>query len=236
MLHKTRTLPALAVLVVLAGCALSPDPRVVAATAEVQRFELERHVATLCALGPRPAGYAEATERTLLYLESELGKWGYRLAREPFGSYVRHWHRRVDDEGRVSFAMTMQAGVQHNLIAEKLGTTDPAEVVEVGAHYDTVPFGPGADDNASGVAAMLEVARVLAKQATAKDGAVRVLRDGGGRPRREPRAREATRPRRAAAGGHAVDRHDRLHQRPAWCAAGPGANTPALFPTPSVPT
>ncbi len=29
----------------------------------------------------------------------------------------------------------------------------------VGAHYDTVPGSPGADDNASGVAAMLEVAR-----------------------------------------------------------------------------
>lgn len=31
----------------------------------------------------------------------------------------------------------------------------------VGAHYDTVPDSPGADDNASGVAAMLECARVL---------------------------------------------------------------------------
>ncbi len=32
----------------------------------------------------------------------------------------------------------------------------------VGAHYDTVPGSPGADDNASGVAAMLECARALA--------------------------------------------------------------------------
>jgi Zn-dependent M28 family amino/carboxypeptidase len=31
----------------------------------------------------------------------------------------------------------------------------------VGAHYDTVPGSPGADDNASGVAALLELARLL---------------------------------------------------------------------------
>lgn len=33
----------------------------------------------------------------------------------------------------------------------------------IGAHYDTVPRSPGADDNASGVAAMLECARVLSE-------------------------------------------------------------------------
>jgi Zn-dependent M28 family amino/carboxypeptidase len=33
--------------------------------------------------------------------------------------------------------------------------------VVVGAHYDTVPGTPGADDNASGVAALLELARLL---------------------------------------------------------------------------
>ena len=35
--------------------------------------------------------------------------------------------------------------------------------VVVGAHYDTVPGTPGADDNASGVAALLELARLLAR-------------------------------------------------------------------------
>ena len=49
-----------------------------------------------------------------------------------------------------------------NLIAEKRGTTRPDRVVEVSAHYDTVPGSPGADDDASGCAALLEVARVLA--------------------------------------------------------------------------
>lgn len=51
-----------------------------------------------------------------------------------------------------------------NLWALKLGTKNPKRVVVVGAHYDNVPYSgvaPGADDNGSGVAAVLEAARVL---------------------------------------------------------------------------
>ena len=44
-----------------------------------------------------------------------------------------------------------------NLVAEKRGTTRPDEVVLVGAHFDA--FWSGADDNSSGVAAVLEIAR-----------------------------------------------------------------------------
>lgn len=49
-----------------------------------------------------------------------------------------------------------------NIIAEYRGTTNPDEIVIVGAHYDTVLGSPGADDNGSGVAAVLELARLLA--------------------------------------------------------------------------
>ena len=38
-----------------------------------------------------------------------------------------------------------------------------AKHIIIGAHYDTVPGSPGADDNASGIAALLECARVLQK-------------------------------------------------------------------------
>lgn len=41
--------------------------------------------------------------------------------------------------------------------------TDPTPLVIVGAHYDAVTAGAGADDNASGVAAMLEVAERIAR-------------------------------------------------------------------------
>ncbi len=49
-----------------------------------------------------------------------------------------------------------------NVIGVKPGTTVPAEQVLVSAHYDSVTNCPGADDNGSGVAGVLEAARVLA--------------------------------------------------------------------------
>lgn len=49
-----------------------------------------------------------------------------------------------------------------NVIAELRGTTNPDEIIVIGAHYDAEVNTPGADDNASGVAAMLELARRFA--------------------------------------------------------------------------
>jgi Zn-dependent M28 family amino/carboxypeptidase len=51
-------------------------------------------------------------------------------------------------------------GTAHNVVAELRGTRRPSEVVLIAAHADA--FYAGADDNSSGVAAMLEVARVAA--------------------------------------------------------------------------
>ena len=45
-----------------------------------------------------------------------------------------------------------------NLIVKKLGKKP--DIIVLGAHYDTVPGSPGADDNASAVAVMLEIARL----------------------------------------------------------------------------
>jgi Zn-dependent M28 family amino/carboxypeptidase len=49
-----------------------------------------------------------------------------------------------------------------NLPATQPETTNPP--ILIGAHYDAVPGTPGADDNATGVAALLELARSLAEQ------------------------------------------------------------------------
>jgi aminopeptidase YwaD len=49
-----------------------------------------------------------------------------------------------------------------NVVASKRGTTRPDEIIVIGGHYDSVPNGPGANDNASGTAATLEAARTLA--------------------------------------------------------------------------
>ena len=45
-----------------------------------------------------------------------------------------------------------------NIEVELTGTSRPKEIVIVGAHYDAVPGAPGANDNGSGVAAILELA------------------------------------------------------------------------------
>jgi Zn-dependent M28 family amino/carboxypeptidase len=49
-----------------------------------------------------------------------------------------------------------------NIEVEVRGTDQSGEVVVIGAHYDSVPGSPGADDNASGVAVMLALARSFA--------------------------------------------------------------------------
>jgi len=57
---------------------------------------------------------------------------------------------------------TAQATSVHNLEAVHGGTSLAEEIVLIGAHYDTVSDSPGANDNASGVAALIEIARLLA--------------------------------------------------------------------------
>ncbi len=51
-----------------------------------------------------------------------------------------------------------------NVQAKLPGQNPEAPVILIGAHYDSVPDSPGADDNASSVAALLEIARMLSIQ------------------------------------------------------------------------
>jgi len=60
--------------------------------------------------------------------------------------------------------VTYSGGTFPNVIGTLPGTVCPDTSFIVGAHYDSVNFSPGADDNASGVAAMLEIARVLSNE------------------------------------------------------------------------
>jgi hypothetical protein len=53
-------------------------------------------------------------------------------------------------------------GKTANVIATLRGTVDPDLVYVLSSHYDSVDAGPGADDDSSGTAALLEAARVLA--------------------------------------------------------------------------
>lgn len=53
-----------------------------------------------------------------------------------------------------------------NVLAERPGTDPAAKAILVAAHFDTVEGSPGADDNASGVAVALEVARQIRARPT----------------------------------------------------------------------
>ena len=48
-----------------------------------------------------------------------------------------------------------------NLVITRKGTARHSEILLLGAHYDSVVGSPGANDNASGVAALLEIARMF---------------------------------------------------------------------------
>jgi hypothetical protein len=55
-------------------------------------------------------------------------------------------------------------GQTANVIATLKGTVNPELVYVVSSHYDSVAVGPGADDDSSGTAALLETARIMADQ------------------------------------------------------------------------
>lgn len=82
-----------------------------------------------------------ALEAAEAYVAARLGEAGLRVERHTF-TYADARH--------------------HNVVGVRDGRDPRRPRVLVGAHFDTVPGSPGADDNASGVAAMLEVARLTA--------------------------------------------------------------------------
>jgi Zn-dependent M28 family amino/carboxypeptidase len=55
-----------------------------------------------------------------------------------------------------------------NLAVEIPGKSEPDKIVLIGAHYDTVSYSPGANDNGSAVAALLELSRLFASRSSRK--------------------------------------------------------------------
>lgn len=144
--HALLALGLLAMFAV-AGCAMihmpgksysGPLPPLTAeqsAMAEAMRTDLEQ---LAVAIGPRsihtPTKLAESAD----YIESVFVAAGYTPSRQTYTVY----------------------GVEcANIEVEIPGGTTPEEIVIVGGHYDTIPTTPGADDNASGTVATLELAR-----------------------------------------------------------------------------
>jgi len=76
------------------------------------------------------------------------------------GQYIEDQFRNLKYDVK-SQEYTVQTRKVRNLIVEIPGSTHAGEIVVIGAHYDTVYDCPGADDNTSGVAALLELAHLL---------------------------------------------------------------------------
>jgi len=102
---------------------------------------LRTHVDRLAGLiGPRHLGRPKSFHAAAEYASRELGKFGDKSIRE---LYFAHDHEVA------------------NVYIERPGAKAPTEVVIVGAHYDTIAGTPGADDNASAVAMLIEIAHLL---------------------------------------------------------------------------
>ncbi|MGR6913128.1 M20/M25/M40 family metallo-hydrolase [[Actinomadura] parvosata] len=117
-----------------------------AASRDFSAVRAHEHIRRI-ARRPHPAGTTEHAE-VRAYLVEELRRFGLRTdMQEALGRSPRD---RRTVLGRV-----------FNVVAVLPGS-DPTGRVILTAHYDSVPAGPGASDDGSGVAAMLETARALA--------------------------------------------------------------------------
>jgi Peptidase family M28 len=106
---------------------------------------LKRHIETIAAREHNIRHYDEL-EKAARYIEATLASYGHSVRRQAFF---------VDDKAvrNIDVAIEPRADI-----------ADP-EVVVVGAHYDSVAGAPGANDNGSGVAAVIELARLLRDRA-----------------------------------------------------------------------
>jgi len=103
-------------------------------------------------------------ENHVLKLAGEIGERNYGVP-EAYNNAADFIAEIFQESGLVPYEEDLGDKLQYrNIIAEHYGTTHPKEVIVVGAHYDTVRLSSGADDNASGVAVMLEIARYLKKK------------------------------------------------------------------------
>ena len=95
-------------------------------------------------------------------LEGERHPFESRERLEAAQDYVAAHLRRVGFEGVPHECAYLGARCVNLIATRTRHSTAPRFII--GAHLDTVPGTPGADDNASGLAALLEISRVFAAQ------------------------------------------------------------------------
>ncbi len=87
-----------------------------------------------------------------------------------FYQFCRNYIKERFEMGYPTQLINTPHGLQNNIniIGNKWGIKNPAEIYIADAHYDSFGKSPGADDNASGVAAVLEIARILSAYTSEK--------------------------------------------------------------------
>jgi len=111
-------------------------------------FALKSHVTELCASERNTGNCPEGLERAEKYIRGAFEELGYEVIRQEFR------------------ASGVPSANVEALPPGFVGCDKPHLIV--GAHYDSAPGTPGADDNASAVAILLELARLLAGKPCAK--------------------------------------------------------------------
>ncbi len=136
----------LAGLASLETCRLeTPEP--VPDSAPTNQFSATRAIATLHAVSldePHP-----------------LGTPAHDVVRDQIAAALRALDYTVDVQDTFACNPIATCGEITNLIARRPGQVPGGKAVVVVAHYDSVPAGPGASDDGTGVASALEIARAI---------------------------------------------------------------------------
>ena len=125
-------------------------------------------VATLIPLGTPAVKYGTEVARPLIRDFTNIGsRVAGSAAETQAAQYIASVFKAIGyDPDTQAFTATSgnQSITSANVVAIKQGTS--SQEIIIGAHYDSTDAGPGADDNASGVSAMLEVAKLVAGKTT----------------------------------------------------------------------
>ena len=106
------------------------------------------------------------TQSLRTHVEQLAGEIGERNISRPqalqaAASYIeRQWEQQGYGVERLAYEVSGVCCL--NLEITRSGGARKHEILLIGAHYDTVPGSPGANDNASGVSALLEISRLFA--------------------------------------------------------------------------
>ena len=164
---------------VWAWAALCPGPARATPRSDIQALvdqvstdSIQATVGRLVDFGTRFIG-TDSNAAAARWLDGRLADLGYREVRlDTFEARVDRTVRLVGSDPAMPVRFFVDGAEQANVVAVKPGVLFPRRQIVLGAHYDSVALdrmpddqvlAPGADDNGSGTAAVLEVARILQK-------------------------------------------------------------------------